>query len=188
MKGCRREFAIYAQTLQSARECTAFAIVSSTFLFAASARQAPTTHWVPLSKRRCCHIETPHQTLRWNLEPQSCKPQVESGAYALVVSTENITQNWYAGDNRSMLIPNTLFRMGASAVVLTNKRSRRRGAKYQLQNVYRVHLGADDTAFRWGGCAMGVPETLDPRRLSIVSRDEGCARCSCATGRHTSGL
>ena len=78
-------------------------------------------------------------------------PQVESGAYALVVSTENITQNWYAGDNRSMLIPNTLFRMGAAAVVLTNKRSRRRTAKYQLQNVYRVHLGADDTAFRWVG-------------------------------------
>lgn len=52
-----------------------------------------------------------------------CWTQVEANANALVVSTENITQNWYAGDNRSMLIPNTLFRMGASAVILTNRRA-----------------------------------------------------------------
>ena len=35
-----------------------------------------------------------------------------SGGYALVVSTENITQNWYRGNDRSMLIPNCIFRMG----------------------------------------------------------------------------
>lgn len=34
------------------------------------------------------------------------------GGYALVVSTENITQNWYRGNERSMLLPNTIFRMG----------------------------------------------------------------------------
>ena len=73
---------------------------------------------------------------------------MESSGYALVVSTENITQNWYPGNNRSMLIPNTLFRVGAAAIVLTNKRAARFTAKYQLQKVYRVHLGADDNAFR----------------------------------------
>ncbi len=73
---------------------------------------------------------------------------MEPSGYALVVSTENIAQNWYPGNNRSMLIPNTLFRMGAAAIVLTNKRSARWTAKYQLQKVYRVHLGADDNAFR----------------------------------------
>jgi hypothetical protein len=35
------------------------------------------------------------------------------GGYALVVSTENITQNWYHGIECSMLIPNTIFRMGS---------------------------------------------------------------------------
>ena len=45
----------------------------------------------------------------------------QRSSYALVVSTENITQNWYLGEDRSMLIPNTLFRMGGAAVVLTNK-------------------------------------------------------------------
>jgi 3-ketoacyl-CoA synthase len=74
--------------------------------------------------------------------------QVERNAVALVVSTENITLNWYAGDERSMLIPNTLFRMGCAAIVLTNKRAARRRAKYQLQHVTRVHLGADETAYR----------------------------------------
>lgn len=45
------------------------------------------------------------------------------GGYALVVSTENITQNWYRGRERSMLIPNTIFRLGAAAIVLTSKGS-----------------------------------------------------------------
>jgi predicted naringenin-chalcone synthase len=40
---------------------------------------------------------------------------------ALVVSTENITQNWYFGEERSMLIPNCLFRIGGAAIVLSNK-------------------------------------------------------------------
>lgn len=40
---------------------------------------------------------------------------------ALVVSTENITQNWYFGEDRSMLIPNCLFRIGGAALVLSNK-------------------------------------------------------------------
>lgn len=39
------------------------------------------------------------------------------------MSTENITQNWYRGRERSMLIPNTIFRLGAAAIVLTSKGS-----------------------------------------------------------------
>lgn len=70
------------------------------------------------------------------------------GGYALVVSTENITQNWYRGNARSMLIPNTIFRMGSAAILLTNKRSERRRAKYSLEHVVRVHLGSDDDAFK----------------------------------------
>ena len=39
----------------------------------------------------------------------------------LVVSTENVTQNWYFGNERSMLIANCLFRAGGAAVLLSNK-------------------------------------------------------------------
>ena len=49
-----------------------------------------------------------------------------------------------------MLIPNTLFRMGGAAMVLSNRASERLRAKYELQHVVRIHLGADDTAYEYG--------------------------------------
>ena len=48
---------------------------------------------------------------------------------ALVVSTENITQNWYFGNNRAMLIPNCLFRVGGAAMLMSNRRADRRRSK-----------------------------------------------------------
>ncbi|XP_010539905.1 PREDICTED: 3-ketoacyl-CoA synthase 4 [Tarenaya hassleriana] len=74
--------------------------------------------------------------------------QVHRNTYAVVVSTENITQNWYFGNKKAMLIPNCLFRVGGSAVLLSNKSRDRRRAKYQLVHVVRTHRGADDKAFR----------------------------------------
>ncbi|XP_037427258.1 3-ketoacyl-CoA synthase 4-like [Triticum dicoccoides] len=73
--------------------------------------------------------------------------QVHRGTYAVVVSTENITQNWYFGNRKSMLIPNCLFRVGCSAVLLSNRGADRRRAKYSLKHVVRTHKGADDKAF-----------------------------------------
>ena len=40
---------------------------------------------------------------------------------ALVLSTENMTQNWYFGNDKSMLIPNCLFRTGGAGILLSNK-------------------------------------------------------------------
>ncbi|MED6219539.1 Protein Nef [Stylosanthes scabra] len=74
--------------------------------------------------------------------------QVHRNTYAVVVSTENITQNWYFGNKKSMLIPNCLFRVGCSAVLLSNKASDKRRAKYKLVHVVRTHKGADDKAFK----------------------------------------
>ncbi|XP_050366453.1 3-ketoacyl-CoA synthase 4 [Argentina anserina] len=74
--------------------------------------------------------------------------QIHRNTYAVVVSTENITQNWYFGNKKSMLIPNCLFRVGGSAVLLSNKAVDRRRAKYRLVHVVRTHKGADDKAFR----------------------------------------
>jgi 3-ketoacyl-CoA synthase len=74
--------------------------------------------------------------------------QVHRNTYAVVVSTENITQNWYFGNKKSMLIPNCLFRVGGSAVLLSNKSADKRRAKYKLVHVVRTHKGADDKAFR----------------------------------------
>ncbi|KAG7020707.1 3-ketoacyl-CoA synthase 1, partial [Cucurbita argyrosperma subsp. argyrosperma] len=67
--------------------------------------------------------------------------------YAVVVSTENITLNWYFGSDRSMLISNCLFRMGGAAVLLSNKHSDRSRSKYELIHTIRTHKGADDESY-----------------------------------------
>lgn len=54
----------------------------------------------------------------------------------------------YLGNDRSMLIPNTLFRIGGAAVVLTNKPSWKSRSKYELQHVVRVHMGKDEKAYQ----------------------------------------
>ncbi|XAR71355.1 Very-long-chain 3-oxoacyl-CoA synthase [Bertholletia excelsa] len=74
--------------------------------------------------------------------------QAYPNSYALVVSTEIITPNYYKGQERAMLLPNCLFRMGAAAILLSNKRRERRRAKYRLVHVVRTHKGADDKAYK----------------------------------------
>ncbi|KAL0384083.1 UNVERIFIED_CONTAM: 3-ketoacyl-CoA synthase 4 [Sesamum radiatum] len=74
--------------------------------------------------------------------------QLHRNTYAVVVSTENITENWYFGNKKSMLIPNCLFRMGGSAVLLSNRASDKRRSKYKMMHVVRTHIGSEDTAFR----------------------------------------
>lgn len=69
--------------------------------------------------------------------------------YAVVVSTEMVGFNWYQGKERSMLIPNCFFRMGCSAVLLSNRRRDYSRAKYRLEHIVRTHKGADDRSFRY---------------------------------------
>lgn len=73
--------------------------------------------------------------------------QVHPNSYAVVVSMENITLNWYFGNERSMLVSNCLFRMGGAAILLSNKRSDRWRSKYQLVHTVRTHKGSDDKCF-----------------------------------------
>lgn len=70
-------------------------------------------------------------------------------SYAVVVSTENITLNWYFGNNRSMLLSNCIFRMGGAAILLSNRRRERWRSKYELVHTVRTHKGADAKCY---GC------------------------------------
>ncbi|KAL4179227.1 hypothetical protein AMTRI_Chr13g86250 [Amborella trichopoda] len=70
-----------------------------------------------------------------------------ANVYAVVVSTEIITPNWYTGSQRSMLLPNCLFRMGGASLLLSNRHRESRHAKYRLVHVVRTHCGADDRAY-----------------------------------------
>ncbi|KAM0964665.1 hypothetical protein ACFX13_021069 [Malus domestica] len=74
--------------------------------------------------------------------------QVHPNSNAVVVSTEIITPNYYQGNERAMLLPNCLFRMGGAALLLSNRRSEHRRAKYRLVHVVRTHKGADDKAYK----------------------------------------
>ncbi|KAI7729172.1 hypothetical protein M8C21_019675 [Ambrosia artemisiifolia] len=68
-------------------------------------------------------------------------------SYAVVLSMENITLNWYPGNERSMLLCNCIFRMGGAAMLLSNKSRDRRRAKYELAHTVRTHKGADDKCY-----------------------------------------
>lgn len=65
-----------------------------------------------------------------------------------MVSAESMTLNWYGGTNRSMLITNCLFRLGAAAILLSNRASDRCRSKYQLRHTVRTHKGADDESYK----------------------------------------
>jgi 3-ketoacyl-CoA synthase len=105
------------------------------------------------------HFKMGSDTINYNLSGMGCSAgviaidmarqmlQLYPDTYALVVSTENITQNRYFGNKKSMLIPNTIFRVGGAAMLLTNKRSEARRAKYRLEHVLRTNLAANDAAF-----------------------------------------
>uniref|UniRef100_A0A5B7CBF0 3-ketoacyl-CoA synthase n=1 Tax=Davidia involucrata TaxID=16924 RepID=A0A5B7CBF0_DAVIN len=68
---------------------------------------------------------------------------------AVVVSTENITLNWYFGNERSMLLCNCIFRMGGAAMLLSNKARDRVRSKYELVHTVRTHKGgADDNSYK----------------------------------------
>ncbi|PNX86360.1 3-ketoacyl-CoA synthase 11-like protein [Trifolium pratense] len=125
------------------------------------------------------HYKLRENVLSYNLGGMGCSAgvisidqvkhllQVHPNSYALVVTTENITLNWYMGNNKSMLVTNCLFRMGGAAILLSNKPSDRRRAKYQLVHTVRTHKGADDKSY---GCVF--QEEDDTKRIGVsLSKD-----------------
>ncbi|CAE7299255.1 KCS2 [Symbiodinium natans] len=67
------------------------------------------------------------------------------GSLALVISTENITQNLYRGNQKSMLLQNTLFRCGGCALMLSSRISDSMRAKYKLLYTFRAQLSDDNS-------------------------------------------
>ncbi|WVZ70256.1 hypothetical protein U9M48_018933 [Paspalum notatum var. saurae] len=67
------------------------------------------------------------------------------GTHVLIVSTEILSSQYYVGTERAMLLPNCLFRMGASAMVLSNSPER---ARYRLTRAVRTVTAARDADYR----------------------------------------
>lgn len=63
---------------------------------------------------------------------------------AVVISTENLTQNLYGGNERAFLLQNTLFRVGGAAMLFSNRLSAGFSAKYKLLHLQRVQNTSDE--------------------------------------------
>lgn len=70
----------------------------------------------------------------------------------------------HAGKDRSMLIPNCLFRSNGSAVLLSNRSCDAAFAKYSIKHLVRTNLAADDVAFN---CVMQT-EDAEGKVISIL--------------------
>ncbi|KAJ8423234.1 hypothetical protein Cgig2_006287 [Carnegiea gigantea] len=122
------------------------------------------------------HYKLKDNILSFNLSGMGCSAsiisidlvkkllQVHADTYALVVSTENITQNWYLGNDRSMLIPNCLFRVGGTAIMLSNRSSDSSRSKYQLIHTVRTHKGMEDKSYH---CAYQKEDENNKRGISF---------------------
>jgi predicted naringenin-chalcone synthase len=88
----------------------------------------------------------------YNLSGQGCSASVlavdlakhlldaRPNSTAVIVSTENLTQNLYIGEDRSMLLQNMLFRCGGAAILLSNKPADGFRAKYKLLHTVRTQV------------------------------------------------
>jgi len=109
-----------------------------------------------------CAMITHHFKMRsdirsYNLGGMGCSANVISvdlakqliqntpGTRALVISTENLSQSFYFGQDKSMLLQNTLFRCGGVALVLSSCLSDSSRAKYKLQYTGRTQMNDDDS-------------------------------------------
>ncbi|KAL7609314.1 3-ketoacyl-CoA synthase 6 [Lactuca sativa] len=74
--------------------------------------------------------------------------KIHKNSNAVIITTEIITLFYYTGKDRSMLLPNCLFRMGGASVLLSNKKCFRKQSKYRLLHVVRTHIGSFDKAYK----------------------------------------
>jgi 3-ketoacyl-CoA synthase len=130
------------------------------------------------------HFGMGSSTINYNLGGMGCSAGVIAtdlarqlltiypNTYALVVSTENLTHNWYPGTERGMLVTNTIFRVGGAAMLMSNRPADGRRAKYELKHVVRTNLAANDAAFN---CVFEVEDAAGVRGVRLGKELMGVA-------------
>ncbi|XP_071737901.1 3-ketoacyl-CoA synthase 20-like [Rutidosis leptorrhynchoides] len=74
--------------------------------------------------------------------------QVHLNSYALIVSTEGITDNLYRGKDRSKLLQNCVFRVGGAAILLSNHPSDIKKCKYELVHAIHTNTSRLDRSYK----------------------------------------
>lgn len=104
----------------------------------------------------CNKFKLRHDVRTYNLGGMGCSANVisvdlakqllqnEPGKRALVVSTEMITPNLYMGNQKAMLLQNSLFRCGGVALLLSSRSCDAKRAKYKLLHTQRSQLTDDE--------------------------------------------
>ncbi|XP_027088191.1 3-ketoacyl-CoA synthase 19-like [Coffea arabica] len=70
-----------------------------------------------------------------------------NNAFAIVVSTESLSANWYCGNEKSMILSNCLFRSGGCSMLFTNNKALKHRAILKLKCMVRTHYGSNDEAY-----------------------------------------
>ncbi|CAN6556813.1 unnamed protein product [Malus baccata var. baccata] len=121
-----------------------------------------------LSSRIINHYKMRENIKVFNLSGMGCSASLISvdivknifkshrNVYALVVTSESLSPNWYSGNARSMILANCLFRSGGCAILLTNKRALKHRAMFKLKCLVRTHHGGRDDSY---GCCIQQEDT-----------------------------
>jgi len=181
---CRDEFrSTCLSTVQELLDKTGIKAHQIDFVITNSSLFNPTPS---LSATIMNHFKMPPTTINYSLGGMGCSAGVVAmdlartllehnpGTRALVVSHENITNAWYVGNDRSMMVPNCIFRVNGSAMLVTSRTQDAPRAKYLLKYLIRTNLARDQEAFNCvyqtvdGDAKVGV--RLGKELMSVAAR------------------
>ncbi|XP_006349735.2 3-ketoacyl-CoA synthase 2-like [Solanum tuberosum] len=93
--------------------------------------------------------------------------KVHDNSCALVVTSESTTANVYKGNDRSKLLANCIFRVGAVALLLSNKPSDVNTSKYELIHTVRSQTSDDDRSYN----CIFMEEDVEGHRGVTINKD-----------------
>ncbi|GJX36024.1 3-ketoacyl-CoA synthase 11-like protein [Tanacetum coccineum] len=99
------------------------------------------------------------------LAEQLLKAHRHQNTYAVVMSTESITENCYLGDDRSKFLTNCLFRVGGAAILLSNRRSDKHISKYKLIHAVHTNESSSDQSYN---CIIQEEDNTGKRGITVT--------------------